>query len=111
MKFLSFISLFLLVSILAGCSLPLDSFTPFSREMRPSVTTEPLLTEQDAKLIALDHAKAKEADTKGLRLSFEYDEGVPEYDISFLFGKYAYEYEIHGVSGRIISYEREELPN
>ncbi len=107
MIFLRAVSVFLLLIIFSGCSFPMDSYTPFSRELPPTATIEELLTQEDAKLIALHHAKAPEADTRGLQISFEYDDGIPRYDVSFIFMDFEYEYEIHGISGRIISYERE----
>ena len=105
MKPIRIISVLLLLTFLAGCSFPIDSFAPFFQQ--PTTAVEDLLTQEDAKLIALDHAKAALEDTQNLRISFEYDDGIPEYDISFFFLNYEYEYEIHGVSGRIVSYERE----
>ena len=115
MKLNAFLAAILMISLLAGCSLPVnyvariqDLAAPLADMPVASTTGEELLTQEDAKLIALDNAKAKEADVKGLHIAFEYDDGIPEYDVSFFYLNYEFEYEIHGVSGRIVSYEREK---
>ena len=113
MRLKTLLAALLMISLLAGCSLPATLATQITTLTAPnspapsSFADEELLTQEDAKQIALHHAMASEADTQGLRVSFEYDDGIPEYDLSFFFLYYEYEYEIHGVSGRIVSYERE----
>ena len=104
------VAVLLLLVLLAGCSLPVNYVANLQNlaASPAELPTEDLLTQEDARQIALHHAKAEEEAVHGLRVSFEYDDGIPEYDISFYFMNYEYEYEIHAVSGRIISYERDK---
>lgn len=64
-----------------------------------------MFTEDDAKAIALEHAGLTEDRVEGLRVSFETDDGVPEYDVDFRIGVTEYEYTIHAETGAILSYE------
>ena len=104
------VAVLLLLVLLAGCSLPVNYVANLQNlaASPAEMPTEDLLTQEDARQIALHHAKAEEEAVHGLRVSFEYDDGIPEYDISFGYLNYEFEYEIHGISGRIVSYEREK---
>lgn len=104
------VAVLLALILLAGCSLPVNYVANLQNLAAPpaELPTEELLTGEDARQIALHHAKAEEAAVRGLQISFEFDEGIPEYDISFGYLNYEFEYEIHGISGRILSYEREK---
>lgn len=113
MRLKTLLAALLMISLLTGCSLPTKLATQIATLTAPNSVSpsnysdEDLLTQEDAKQIALHHAKADEGNAHGLRISFEYDDGIPAYDISFFYMNYIYEYEIHGISGRIVSYERE----
>ena len=70
----------------------------------PAPTTV-LLTEADAQAIALEHAGLTADRVEGLRVSYEVDDGVPEYDVDFRVGMMEYDYTIHAETGAILSYE------
>lgn len=111
MKSTNFIAVILLLLLLTGCSLPVEAFFNRPEEIATLNTPgwdEELLTGEEAKQIALQHAKMKEEDVVDIYVSFEYDDGRPEYEVQFRSPYFFHEYEIHGLSGRIISCEREK---
>lgn len=74
--------------------------------LSPYVTTSPnamLLTESEAVMIALSHAGFAAEDVTALHTTFEVDDGVAYYEISFIGSTTAYEYDIHAESGAILS--------
>ena len=60
------------------------------------------ITEDEAKGIALEHAKVNEADLTGLRIRQERDDGVDIYDVEFYAGNREYDYEIRISDGQIL---------
>ena len=85
-----------------------------AQEQQPADTQQPAagekLTEAEAKAVALKHAGAKEKDVSGLRIKYEVDDGVPQYDVDFRYGDYEYDYEIHAKTGKVISYDKDYDP-
>lgn len=63
------------------------------------------ITEEDAKRIALDHAKASEGDVSYMQVKLERDHGRDEYDVEFYVGNQEYDYEIDAATGEILSYD------
>ena len=63
------------------------------------------LTEGDAMSIALEHAGVTTEQAEYLHTDYEIDDGIPQYDVSFLIGRTAYEYEINADTGDILSFE------
>ena len=64
-----------------------------------------LISEEEAKAIALKHAGLGEADVKGLRVTRDFDDGVQKYEVEFREGFTEYDYEIRGEDGEILSYD------
>ena len=60
-----------------------------------------ILTEEEAQLKALAHAGLKAEEVTGLRV--EYDREDQEYEVDFIRDGWEYEYEIHAVSGTVLS--------
>lgn len=67
----------------------------------------PALTLEQAKGIALNHAQVDASEAVFRKEKLDYDDGVPEFDLKFIAGSKEYEYEIHGVTGGILSYDVE----
>lgn len=65
------------------------------------------LTEEQAQQIALDHAGFTADQVKRLRVEYEIDDGIPQFNVEFIQGDWEYEYEIHGETGRILSYDKD----
>lgn len=59
------------------------------------------ISRDEAKRIALDHAKVKEEDIKNYHIDLDKDNGVLEYDIEFDHGGTEYDYEIDANTGEI----------
>lgn len=67
-----------------------------------------LLTEQAAIDIALKHAGLSGDQVQWLRVEYETDDGIPQYEVEFHHGSWEYDYEIQAQTGDILSYHREE---
>lgn len=66
-----------------------------------------LIGEERAKTIALEQAGLSEGDVTRLRVEYEIDNGVKQYDVEFRHGGYEYEYEINAQTGAVISFDRD----
>ena len=66
------------------------------------------ITEEQAQRIALEHANVTAEQVTGLRVSYDVDDGVPEYEVEFYHDHWEYEYEIHAETGEIRSYDRDD---
>lgn len=64
-----------------------------------------IITLDEAKKIALDHAGLKESDVRFAKAELDYDDGRAEYEIEFYLGQTEYEYEIDASSGMILKSE------
>jgi len=76
----------------------------------PPAATEPanILTAEEAKAIALEHAGFTAEQVQFLRAEYEIDARIPQYDVSFREGPWEYEYEIHAETGVILSFEKDD---
>ena len=99
-------------AVTADADVPRTANEPNStQETAPAAVTQ-RITAQEAETIALKHAGIAAEDVRYLRNEFDYDDGIPEYDIEFHMEGQAYEYEIHAESGAILRshIEREPIP-
>lgn len=71
-------------------------------EAEPSVD-ESLISENEAKSIALKDAGITEDQTSGIRVKLERDDGVQQYEVEFYAGDKEYDYEIDAVTGNILN--------
>ena len=69
--------------------------------------TRPMLTEEEARKIALDEVGLNADQVTGLRTQYEVDDGVPQFDVSFYEGDWEYEFEIHAETGKILSHDKD----
>ena len=81
----------------------------------PAQPAEPAATEaadrlipEEAQTIALQHAGFTADQVTFLRTEFDFDDGVPQYDVEFHEGRWEYEYEIHAETGVILSFEKDD---
>ncbi len=72
-----------------------------------NTATGDVISEVEAKEIALNHAGLNESDVSRLKVEFDYDDGIPEYEVEFYVGNVEYDYEIHGITGEILSFGRD----
>ena len=61
------------------------------------------ITAEQAKQIALAHAKVAQKDVIFVKVALEYDDGRQVYDVEFYSGNVEYDYEIDAASGSIVS--------
>lgn len=77
----------------------------------PAVTQVPqsseLLTESEAKAIALAHAEVSETDARFEKVQLDKDSSVWEYEIEFRANNTEYEYEIHAFTGAILDFDKD----
>lgn len=79
----------------------------WSQEPEEALPKEALISQTDAQNIALSHAGVTRDQVTRLRSSQDWDDGRPEYEVEFYVGRTEYEYEIHGQTGEILSWDRD----
>lgn len=77
------------------------------REEAPAATEAGKLTREEAIAIALADAGLTQDQVTGLRADLDCDDGVPEYEVDFRHGGYAYDYEIHAETGAILARDKD----
>lgn len=73
----------------------------------PAEAASPYLSREEAIAIALKAASLAENQVTRLKTEFDYDDGIPEYDVEFTHGGWEYEYEIHAESGNILRSDKD----
>lgn len=63
---------------------------------------------EEAKKIALGHAKVNESDIRDFEIELDKDNGTYKYDISFESGNIEYEYDVNANTGEIMESSKEE---
>ena len=66
-----------------------------------------IISEGEAKNIALSDAQIKNEDVTNIRVRLSMDDGVQEYEVEFYSGSQEYDYEIDAVTGKITSKDME----
>ena len=74
----------------------------------PDASSSGIITEADAKAIALAHAGLSEGEVKKLKCETDKDDGVLVYEVEFKVGNVEYEYEIAAKDGSVIKYDVEK---
>ena len=69
------------------------------------------ITRDEAVRAALEHAKVKQADARDLDVEFDVERATPVYEVDFEVGQVDYDYEIHAVTGAVVSYFKEDAKN
>ena len=62
-----------------------------------------LISESEARKIALSDAEVTEDQLSAIRIKFSVDDGVQEYEVDFYSGNKEYSYDINAVTGQILS--------
>ncbi len=78
--------------------------TNISAQIFDSIT-ENYIGEEEAKAIALAHARLNEADVSHMLCKLDYDDGIAEYEVEIWDGNTEFDYEINAISGEIIGYD------
>ena len=112
MKIRELAAVFLILTTLTGCSATVegsvaDPVSTGGAARSADAAGEPI-GEDRAKAIALGHASLSEADVTRLKVEYEIDDGVHQYDVEFHHGDYEYEYEVDAYSGAILSADKDK---
>ena len=67
-----------------------------------------ILAEDEAAAIAIEHAGLVKDQIDRLRVTYEIDDGIPEYEVEFFKGALEYDYTIHAETGEILSFEMDD---
>ena len=73
----------------------------------PAPTETALITREEAEEIALAHGNFGADRVERLRTEFEWDDGIPQYDVQFYEGDWEYEFEIHAETGQVLSFDKD----
>jgi len=118
--YLRLLPLLLAAVLLTGCSVscpaqpagaPANSQSAAPAQTIPAAyptVPAPAITGEEARNIALAHASFTENQVSFLRVEYEIDDGIGQYDVSFREGRWEYEYEIHAQTGAILSFEKDD---
>lgn len=79
---------------------PKDQYTP--------VDPGQLITLEQAQQIALERAGVTQEDVTGLHTSLEIEDGRQAYEVEFRVGHWEYSFEIDGITGEVLSFEKED---
>ena len=89
----------------------------FDREYKAPVIVKPesttssnadsYISKENAKKAALSHAKISADKIKGLEIELDKENGKVYYEVSFVSGRYEYEYKINAVNGAVMIHEKE----
>ena len=74
---------------------------------KSALETSNVITEDEAKKVALEHAGMKESDVTNLKIELDTDDGIKEYEVEFFSGNTEFDYDINAISGEIISVEND----
>ena len=89
-----------------------QAVTPGSAAPAPVKPADPApsarLTGAEAEAAALKHAGFAAEQVTGLRSEYDFDDGAAHYDVEFRVGQWEYEYEIHAVTGGVLSFEKDD---
>ena len=87
---------------------PLRKSTPVAPSPTQPAAPAALLSEDEALVIALDHAGFTAEEVTGLRIRLDTDDRTPDYEIEFRHGRLEYEYEIHAETGAVKDFDRDD---
>ena len=83
-------------------SVPTEAPAPAQSAAAPAT-----ITREEAEKIALDHNGFSAGQVTRMHSEFEYDDGIPQYDVEYHEGDWEYEFEINAENGRIISFDKD----
>ena len=78
------------------------------KENPDSSSKENLISEEEAKKIALDYAGLSEETVEFAYAKLEKDDGIWQYEIEFRQGREEYDFDIDAATGEILSYSRDD---
>lgn len=101
-KLLSVLLIFTLVLSLAGCAGSGAPAEPANETANQADDVSALISREEAKRLAFEHAQVAEADVTDLDVDLEEDAGVAYYDLDFDVGTAEYDYAVDANTGKIL---------
>lgn len=107
------LSLILIAFLFSGCAgSTADNNLDTTKPSHPATASSSLadtqtLTEDDACNIALAHAGFSADQVTLLHAEYDWDHGIPHYDIEFYKDKVEYDYDVHAETGEILAFEKD----
>ena len=109
------------ITLFSGCAsvdalqqpeLPRSAYTEPTPAATPAATgpvrnQSQYLSKEEVKNIALSHANLTEKDVTRLKVKFDFDDGIPEYEVDFRHGGFEYDYDIHAETGKIRNWDKD----
>lgn len=77
-------------------------------QQTPAAPAAQQLTQAEAEAVALAHAGFAADQVTRLRSEYELDDGVPQYEVEFYVDRWEYDYEIHAVTGAVLSFDKDD---
>ena len=90
-------------------SVPREAPAPTEAPVQPAPekAAPAVISKEEAEKIALDYNGFSADQVKRMWSEFEYDDGVPQYDVEYHEGDWEYEFEINAENGKILSYDKD----
>ena len=99
------------IAVVLLAALLLTGCTVFAQHNtgKPAAATQKaeIITEEEAKAIALKDAGLTEEQVTGLRAELDRDDGRKEWEVDFRHDGFEYDYTIHAESGKILESDRD----
>lgn len=72
-----------------------------------NLPTQNMISSDEAKQIALQHANLSDNQVTFIKVSKDYDDGIHIYEVEFHYNNREYNYDINAINGTILSYEQD----
>ena len=72
-----------------------------------NLSTQNMISSDEAKQIALQHANLTDNQVTFIKVSQDYDDGIHIYEVEFYYNNREYNYDINAIDGTILSYEQD----
>ena len=72
-----------------------------------NLSTQNMISSDEAKQIALQHANLSDNQVTFIKVSQDYDDGIHIYEVEFYYNNREYNYDINAIDGTILSYEQD----
>ena len=84
-----------------------NPYNTISYSNSQSSSTQNLISSDEAKNIALQHANLTDNQVTFIKVSQDYDDGIHIYEVEFHYNNREYNYDINAINGTILSYEQD----
>ena len=104
-KLLALVTALLLMAVMVGCG---QTHSHSHDHNSAPQSSEALITKEQAKTIALEHAKMTNRPIRDFEIELDRDYKETSYEIEFKSGGFEFEYDIDAKTGKILSAKQEK---